>query len=66
MLIIELEETEIEMAKVVGTIRNEFRFLGIKLFDFTKQYKILETEEDTEEIRDDIYLHELITQNLEC
>ena len=33
------------MAKVVGTIRNEFRFLGIKLFDFTKQYKVLSTEE---------------------
>lgn len=53
------------MAKVVGTIKNEFRFLGIKLFDFTKQYKVLSTEEDTEEIRDDIYLHELITQDLE-
>jgi hypothetical protein len=56
---------EVKMAKVVGTIRNEFRFLGIKLFDFTKQYKVLSTEEDTEEIRDDIYLHELITQDLE-
>jgi hypothetical protein len=53
------------MAKTVGTIRNEFRILGIKLFDFTKQYKILSTEDDTEEIRDDIYLHELITQDLE-
>ena len=51
------------MSKTVGTVRNEFRFLGIKLFDFTKQYKFLSTDEDKEDIRDDIYLHELITQN---
>ena len=52
------------MAKTVGTIRNELKIMGIKIFDFTKQYKVLSTEEDTEEIRDDIYLHELITQDI--
>ena len=50
------------MAKTVGIKRKEFRILGVKICDFVEQYKVLSTDEDTEEIRDDIYLHELITQ----
>ena len=50
------------MAKTVGIKRNEFRLFGIKICSFIEQYKVLSTDEDSEEIRDDIYLHELITE----
>lgn len=52
------------MSKTVGTKKNEFRLFGIKICSFTEQYKVLYTEQDTEEIRDDIYLHEIISDNL--
>ena len=50
------------MAKTVGIKTKEFKIFGLKICDFVEQYKVLSTEEDTEEIRDDIFLHELITQ----
>ena len=50
-------------AAVIGRDkRNEFRLFGIKICSFVEQYKVLSTDEDSEEIRDDIYLHELITE----
>ena len=42
--------------------QNEFRLFGIKICSFVEQYKVLSTDEDSEDIRDDIYLHELITE----
>ena len=50
------------MAKTVAIKTNEFRLFGFKICSFVEQYKVLSTDEDTEEIRDDIYLHELLTQ----
>ena len=52
------------MAKTVGVIKNEFKLFGIKLCSYTQQYKVLHTDEESEEIRDDIYLHEIMADNL--
>lgn len=47
------------MAKVLYEKHNVIKLFGIKIFDFNSQYFERSTEEDTEEIRDDIRLHEL-------
>ena len=52
------------MSKTVGIKRNEFKLFGIKICSFTEQYKVLYTDEESEEIRDDIYLHEIMSDNL--
>lgn len=51
------------MSKTVGTFHQECRFLGIKIWDVSNNYIQLSTEEDTEEIRDDIFMHELMIKN---
>ena len=51
------------MAKLVSTFHKEIKFLGIKLFDISNNYIQTSTEEDTEEIRDDIIMHELMIKN---
>ena len=51
------------MAKVIGTFHKEIKFLGLKLFDISHNYIQMSTEQDTEEIRDDILLHELMIRN---
>ena len=50
------------MSKTLGIKKNEFKLFGIKICSFEEHYKIVSTDIDNEEIRDDIYLHELITQ----
>ena len=52
------------MSKTVGIKKNEFKLFGIKICSFTEQYKVLHTDEESEEIRDDIYLHEIMSDNL--
>ena len=51
------------MAKVVFKKFNTFKILGLKLCEFKSDYVEYSTEEDTEEIRDDIRLHELKGKN---
>lgn len=51
------------MAKVVYTQINRFKFLGLKLFEFRSDYVERSTDEDTEEITDEIRLHELKGKN---
>ena len=48
------------MAKTISTFHRELRIFGIKVCDVKHEYLQLSTEEDTEEIRDDIILHELM------
>lgn len=52
------------MSKTVGMKKNEFKLFGIKICSFTEQYKVMHTDEDTEELRDDILLHELLSDDL--
>ncbi|MBQ9246112.1 hypothetical protein IJ182_07590 [bacterium] len=51
------------MAKSVGTFKREIKFLGIKIFDISHSFIQMSTEQDTEEIRDDIIMHELMMKN---
>lgn len=51
------------MAKVYYKKHNVLRFLGIKILSFNTEYIEKSTDEDTEEIRDDILLHELKGKN---
>ncbi len=51
------------MAKVVGTFHQECKLFGLKIWDLSQNYIQLATEEDTEEIRDDIIMHELMIKN---
>lgn len=51
------------MAKVVYTKVNRFKFLGLKLFEFQSNYVERSTDEDTEEIQDEIRSHELKGKN---
>lgn len=51
------------MAKVVYTQINRFKFLGLKLFEFRIDYVERSTNEDTEEIQDEIRSHELKGKN---
>ena len=48
------------MAKTAGTFHKELRIFGIKICDVKHEYIQLNTEEDTEEIRDDIIMHEIL------
>ena len=47
------------MAKVYYKKHNVLKFLGVKLFSFDSEYIEKSTDQDDEEIRDDILLHEL-------
>ena len=51
------------MAKVVYTQINQLKFFGLKLFEFRSDYVERSTDEDTEEITDEIRLHELKGKN---
>ena len=51
------------MAKVYYKKHNVLRFLGIKILSFNTEYIEKSTDEATEEIRDDILLHELKGKN---
>lgn len=51
------------MAKLVYEKFDTFKILGLKLFEFKSDYVQYSTDEDTEEIRDDIRLHELKGKN---
>ena len=46
------------MPKTVGTKRDVFKVLGIKIYEFYSDYVCNETVEDIETMRDDIILHE--------
>lgn len=48
------------MAKGIGTQKYTFKFLGFKIGEFELNWHWNETSEETEEIRDDIILHERI------
>lgn len=47
------------MAKVTYTKFNVLKIFGLKLFEFKTDYIERSTEKDTEEIQDEIRLHEL-------
>lgn len=47
------------MAKVTYTKVNRFKFLGLSLFEFSSDCIERSTDADTEEIQDEIRLHEL-------
>lgn len=51
------------MAKVVYTKVNKFKFFGFNLFEFHSDYVERSTDNDTEEIQDEIRLHELKGKN---
>ena len=51
------------MAKVAYKKFNTLKIFGLKLFEFTSDYVEYSTDEDTEEIRDAIRLHELKGKN---
>ena len=51
------------MAKVAYKKFNTLKILGLKLFEFKSDYVEYSTEEDTEEIQDEIRLHELKGKN---
>ena len=51
------------MAKVAYKKFNTLKILGLKLFEFKSEYVEYSTEEDTEEIQDEIRLHELKGKN---
>ena len=51
------------MAKMVSTIKQEVKFLGIKIFENIQHIIEMSTEEDVEDIRDDIILHENMIKN---
>ena len=53
------------MSKTLSTTKSVFRILGIKVIEFTSDYLWREFTGDTEEIRDDIILHERILKNHE-
>ncbi len=53
------------MSKTLSTTKSVFRILGIKVCEFTSDYLWREFTGDTEEIRDDIILHERILKNRE-
>ena len=45
--------------KVVYTKLNTLKLFGLKLFEFRSDYVERSTDQDTEEIQDEIRLHEL-------
>ena len=51
------------MAKVYYKKHNVLKFFGIKIFTFNSEYIEKSTDQDDEEIRDDILLHELKGKN---
>lgn len=51
------------MAKVTYSKINQLKFFGLNLFEFHTDYVERSTEEDTEEIQDEIRLHELKGKN---
>lgn len=51
------------MAKVYYKKHNTFKVFGIKVFSFNSEYIEKSTEQDDEDIRDDILLHELKAKN---
>lgn len=51
------------MAKMVSTIKQEVKLLGIKIFENIQHIIEMSTEEDVEAIRDDIILHENMIKN---
>lgn len=51
------------MAKVVYTKINRLKLFGLNLFRFQSDYVERSTDEDTEEIQDEIRLHELKGKN---
>lgn len=51
------------MAKVTYTKLNILKILGLKLFEFKSEYVERSTDNDTEEIQDEIRLHELKGKN---
>lgn len=51
------------MAKVVYTKKNRLKLFGLNLFEFHSDYVERSTDEDTEEIQDEIRLHELKGKN---
>lgn len=51
------------MAKVVYTKINRLKFFGLSLFEFHSDYVERSTDEDIEEIQDEIRLHELKGKN---
>ena len=53
----------VTMAKVAYKKFNTLKIFGLKLFEFKSDYVEYSTDEDTEEIRDDIRLHELKGKN---
>lgn len=53
----------INMAKVYYKKHNVLKFFGIKIFTFNSEYIEKSTDQDDEEIRDDILLHELKGKN---
>ncbi len=51
------------MAKAAYTKINRLKFFGLNLFEFHSDYVERSTDEDTEEIQDEIRLHELKGKN---
>lgn len=51
------------MARVVYTKINRLKLFGLNLFEFHSDYVERSTDEDIEEIQDDIRLHELKGKN---
>ena len=51
------------MAKGVGTHKHTFKIMGIKVAEYTLNWLWNETQQDIEEIRDDIIIHENILKN---
>lgn len=51
------------MAKVTYSKINRLKFFGLALFEFQSDYIERSTEQDTEEIQDEIRLHELKGKN---
>ena len=50
------------MAKTVNTIKNEYKFLGVTLFEIVQTFYEISTENETPSISDEVILHERIAR----